>query len=161
MAVVTLPYMILGSFLAAVSLYTLRSARSFWENRQHAKNMGVPVLYSPVGRFNPFWLLLEPLVKPILRRAPFGLGEWTEYLSHSWAWRDHGKTMQKLGKVFAIVTPAGINVSAARFELATTTTTTNIVLTSHSYGLPTLAFSKKSTTGKRPSNRMKIGECQF
>ncbi|KAJ4385540.1 hypothetical protein N0V93_009969 [Gnomoniopsis smithogilvyi] len=117
MAATTFPSLILGAFLAAVSLYMLKTILQFLENRHYAKKMGIPILYSPVGRFNPLWILLAPILTPIIRKAPFGLGTWTEYVAYNWAWEDQGRTHQKLGKVFAHVSPSEIILWAADVDV--------------------------------------------
>lgn len=110
MAVTALTVLGVGLVVAA-AVYLLRSIASFLENRRFAKQMGVPVFYSPVSRHNAFWMILGPALVPILSKLPFGLGSWVYFSNRTWLWEDQGRSHEKFGKVFAHVTPGELTVS--------------------------------------------------
>lgn len=97
-----------------LALYLSSSAIALARNVRTAKSMGIPVLWSPISPFNPFWILFNKTLTPKLQSLPFGLGEWTKRNSLDWTWIDraHGncEVHRKYGETFAHVTPKEIEI---------------------------------------------------
>lgn len=75
-----------------------------------ARQIGLPILISPADPLNPFWALLVPLLRPLLIRLPFRLGEWVDFLKFGWVYADRNRLHRELGPAFVIVTPASLVV---------------------------------------------------
>lgn len=97
--------------LAAAAFLLSRNVISFLGHNRAARKMGVPVVYSPVSARNRLWLAFAGVLGPLIRKAPFGLGDWVHYTRFMWIWDDKDRMHQKLGKVFAQVSPGGLVVS--------------------------------------------------
>ena len=74
-------------------------------NYRAAKNTGLPIVLSPVAHLNPVWILVQPVLAPILAKLPFGLGSFTRYNTLSWFYGDKYRMHEEYGKVFMHVTP--------------------------------------------------------
>ncbi|KAK7442934.1 cytochrome P450 [Colletotrichum acutatum] len=79
-----------------------------------AKTIGIPVVWSPISPFNPFWIIFNKRVAPIFQRLPLGLGDWTMYNALDWTWvdRTHGNSQvhDKHGSTFAHATPREVEI---------------------------------------------------
>ncbi|KAI8935083.1 hypothetical protein NX059_007678 [Plenodomus lindquistii] len=105
---------ILTLFIALVAFSVVSSAISLAHNIKTARSIGIPVLWSPIDAFNPFWIIFNKALTPKLQRLPFGLGEWTKRNSLDWTWIDRAQgdseIHRKFGETFAHVTPRGIEI---------------------------------------------------
>lgn len=99
--------MILYLFTAALAIWPLWCVSSFLKNRQIAQTIGVPIVVSPIGFNNPFWLFFSRLLAPHLQKLPFGLGSFVRYNIVGWNFNDKYKMHHDFGKTFVHVTPGG------------------------------------------------------
>lgn len=72
--------------------------------------MGLPIVISPVYSRSLPWLVLSPLVSPLLLKAPFGLGSWVRYNRYMWVLEERASAFQDKGKMFVVVSPGKIQV---------------------------------------------------
>lgn len=99
------------ALLALPLVYFLRSVEAFYVNYKDAKKMGIPIVYSPISVWNPIWLILAPVLAPMIRKLPFGLGDWVHYTTSMWLWDDQDEMHSRLGKAFVHVNPGQLMVS--------------------------------------------------
>ncbi|TLD09602.1 hypothetical protein PspLS_11726 [Pyricularia sp. CBS 133598] len=96
--------------------YLFRSILSLLQNLRIAKQIGIPVVWSPVSSFNPLWIVFCKRVVPFLQRLPFGLGDWTRYSTLDWTWIDRttgksGSTVhERYGDTFVNVTSRDVEI---------------------------------------------------
>ncbi|KAF2845718.1 cytochrome P450 [Plenodomus tracheiphilus IPT5] len=97
-----------------LGIYILSTAFALIRNLSIARTIGVPVVWSPISPFNPFWILFNKSLSPLLQRLPFGLGEWTKHNSLDWTWIDrahrNSEMHQRYGETFVHVTPREIEI---------------------------------------------------
>lgn len=96
---------------AAPMFRLVSSVFSFAQNYRVAKKMGLPIVSSPVYSRSLPWLVLSPLLGPLLLKLPFGLGSWVRYNRYMWVWEEKATVFQEKGKMFVVVTPAKVQVS--------------------------------------------------
>lgn len=75
--------------------------------------MGFPILITPIEPFNPFWALVLPLLAPVLRRLPYGWGEFVDYNSFNWCVRTRNRVFRELGPAIVVVNPGGLKIMLA------------------------------------------------
>ncbi|KAF4896219.1 Efflux pump vrtL [Colletotrichum fructicola] len=94
--------------------YALYSLLCLIRNIRIAKTIGIPVVWSPISPFNPFWIIFNKRLSPIIQRLPLSLGSWTQHDALNWTWVDraHGDSQvhEKLGDTFAHATPREIEI---------------------------------------------------
>lgn len=83
---------------------------TFLQTYNKARQIGLPILLSPVDPWGLFWMITGPLLSPILVRLPFGLGEFTRYVKNDWYYIDRTRLHEKLGPAFLIVSSSRIQV---------------------------------------------------
>lgn len=103
--------------LAVPVLRLASSVLSFARNYRAAKAMGLPIVSSPVYSRNLSWLVLSPLLGPLLLKAPFGLGSWVRYNRYMWAWEEKASAFQEKGKTFVVVSPAKLQVRHSTHQI--------------------------------------------
>lgn len=93
---------------------------SFWNNYKAARQIGFPIVISPVTPLNPIWILSWRLFPSILwlRHLPFGLGTWARCTYMGWSFDDKHALHDELGDIFTIVTPGGNEVIVADRDAA-------------------------------------------
>ncbi|CAE7174329.1 hypothetical protein PTNB73_02647 [Pyrenophora teres f. teres] len=100
--------------VSLLTVYLLSSAIALIRNFSIAKSIGIPIVWSPISPFNPFWLIFNKSLSPQLQRLPFGLGEWTKHNSLDWTWIDRAHRSSEMhhtnGETFAHVTPREIEI---------------------------------------------------
>ena len=74
-------------------------------NIRLAKRSRLPLVFSPVDAVNPLWILIQPLLLPLIRRLPSFLRSWTRYNQRGWLFRDKYKMHGELGGAWMHVTP--------------------------------------------------------
>ena len=87
------------------------TAICLFRNYRIARTINLPIVISPTGTINPFWLLtykLVPSVLPFLQSLPFNLGTWSKYAFVGWQYPDKHAVHDRLGPAFVLCTP-GIN----------------------------------------------------
>ncbi|KAK2610232.1 hypothetical protein N8I77_003682 [Diaporthe amygdali] len=100
---------------AFLLIYLLAStAISLATNYSTARKTGLPVVVSPVSKFNPLWLVFQRRLAPWMRQnLPLGLGSWTRYNVLSWFFDDKYLLAQELGRSWMHVTPREIEFHCA------------------------------------------------
>ncbi|KZV98058.1 cytochrome P450 [Exidia glandulosa HHB12029] len=83
--------------------WTLSTYRAFQRNRQLAIASGLPFICLPVDTFSPFWQVAGPVLVPLLRFLPFGLGAWADDARAAWVLKH--ELHSKYGRVFIVVCP--------------------------------------------------------
>lgn len=78
-----------------------------------ARTIGFPVIVTPVEPFQPLWALVLPLLAPILRRLPYGLGEFVDYGSFNWYFQTKNRIHRDLGPAIIVVNPGGLKIMLA------------------------------------------------
>lgn len=71
-----------------------------------ARRIGIPIVSSPVGQMNVLWIILQPILLPLLRRLPFGLGSFIRYNRRGWAFDDKCNMHLEFGDAWVHVTPS-------------------------------------------------------
>ncbi|KAK1978869.1 cytochrome P450 [Colletotrichum cereale] len=82
-------------------------ASRFWpllRNYQAAKNLGIPILVSPVSWQNPLWMLFGETIGRHLQRLPFC--QWALYSRFGWQMQDKYRMHSELGPALVIVSPS-------------------------------------------------------
>lgn len=84
-------------------------------NYNKARQIGFPIIISPVSSLNPLWILSYRIFPVILslKHLPFGLGTWARCTVMGWTFQDKHALHDELGVIFTIVTPAGNEVTVA------------------------------------------------
>ncbi|KAF5498055.1 Cytochrome P450 86A2 [Colletotrichum siamense] len=94
--------------------YALYSLLCLIRNIRIAKTIGIPVVWSPISPFNPFWIIFNKRLSPIIQRLPLSLGNWTQHNALDWTWVDRvhrdSQVHEKLGDTFAHATPREIEI---------------------------------------------------
>lgn len=93
---------ILTVLISIISAYFIYRFLNFIRNYLEARRIGLPILLSPVSWQDPLWPLIGPQLEP-LKNLP--LCGWITYSSIGWTLHDRYKTHERLGPVFAIVSP--------------------------------------------------------
>ena len=98
-------------FFASLSWTTFSVVTNFYKARQ----IGLPIIISPVSSLNPLWLLTYRTFPSILmlRYLPFHLGRWAICTVMGWTFQDKHALHDELGPMFTIVTPGGNEVTVA------------------------------------------------
>lgn len=101
---------ILAAFLAAGTALFLWNFFGIASNYLVARKIGLPIIICPVDYLNPLWVLIRPTAVPILRRLPFGLGNFTKYSYIGWPWEHQYRLHARYGPAFTVVYPRGCQV---------------------------------------------------
>lgn len=100
-------------------LLSLSSATLLWHllclfsNYRQARSIGLPIVITPINVMNPIWALSQNRLAPILSHLPFGLGNFVDYSTFGWAFKDKFAMHARLGDAFTIVGPAQNHVIVA------------------------------------------------
>lgn len=84
----------IGSLFASVS-----------SNVRLARKSKLPIVLSPIDAVNPFWVLAQPLLLPLINSLPWGLGRWTRYNHRGWLFHDKFGMHVELGDAWMHLTP--------------------------------------------------------
>ena len=104
-------------FVSLAFAYLSWHVLCLFSNYQKACKIGFPILIAPFNVNNPIWALLQNRLAPILKRFPFGLGNFVEYSTFGWMFPDKYLMHAQLGDVFTIVTPVENHVIVAHAEV--------------------------------------------
>lgn len=104
--------LLLGSALAAL---ILRNLISLLANYQSARQIGLPIIISPIFSLNPFWILLHRCtpILPFLKSLPFHLGKWARCNYIGWQFAEKHALHKELGDAFLLVSPSKIELMVA------------------------------------------------
>jgi hypothetical protein len=59
-----------------------------YSNYKQARRIGLPIIITPINAMNPVWFLTQKWLVPLLQRLPFGLGNFVNYSTLAWNYRD-------------------------------------------------------------------------
>lgn len=94
--------------LAVIFLIIAHPIYSLYRNYGVAKRVGLPILVTPIFPFNPLWMVLGPLVFPLMKRIPVQLiNDWGLLGDVGWSFADLGDIHKRRGSTFVAVTPNG------------------------------------------------------
>lgn len=79
---------------------------SFAVKYSEARKIDIPIVSSPIGQMNVFWMILQPILLPLLQRLPFRLGSFTRYNRRGWVFHDKCKMHLEYGDAWVHVTPS-------------------------------------------------------
>ena len=65
----------------------------------------VPIVIVPISGTNVPWMLLEPLVWPLIKCLPFSIADRLYYMRREWIFHDKQRTHEQLGDYFVKVSP--------------------------------------------------------
>ncbi|MCJ1388203.1 hypothetical protein MMC18_001048 [Xylographa bjoerkii] len=82
------------------------TALNLWKNYQSARHSGLRIIISPVSPLNPFWIIFQKGIGPLVRSLPLGLGRSARYNYIGWQFVDKYAVHQELGDAFMLVTPS-------------------------------------------------------
>jgi hypothetical protein len=118
-----MPYYVFALLL--IALYVLSSQiNSFYKNLRAAQSSGIPYIISPIYGYNRLWLVLEPLLMPVLRRLPkFLTHPWIDVVGGDWGWTVRYTPYVSYGDTFLIVSPKRNILSTADAEVINQITT--------------------------------------
>ncbi len=83
------------------------------KNYSIARKIGFPVIFTPVSLTNPVWALWGEKLGPLLKRLPFGLGNWTDLCGFTPLFHQKYRLHEKLGPAYIRVTPGDIQIILA------------------------------------------------
>lgn len=92
--------------LVFLSAWLTRRIVKLVQNRNLAKQTGLPYILSPVGEHDFVWMVLQKPLGPIIEKLPFGLGRFVRFTRRGWNFQDKCKAHQELGSVFVVVAPS-------------------------------------------------------
>ena len=103
---------LLGSALAALFSWNLTS---LFANYQSARQIGLPIIISPIFSLNPFWILLHRCtpILPVLNALPFNWGKWARCNYIGWQFTEKHALHKDLGDAFLLVSPSKIELMVA------------------------------------------------
>jgi cytochrome P450 len=87
-----------------------------YSNYKQARRIGLPIIITPINAMNPVWFLTQKWLVPLLQRLPFGLGNFVNYSTLAWNYRDKHSLHDQLGDAFTIVGPGENQVIVAEAE---------------------------------------------
>lgn len=95
----------LVAFLAIVGAWFVSCAHRFYTNYRNAVRSGFPVLLCPINTQNPFYMVLNAPLRPILKRVlPTSIYDRWQPATYGWEFRDHHDFHDRIGPVFVLVT---------------------------------------------------------
>lgn len=97
-------FLVFGAVLAWITW----TAASLFENFRVARQVGLPLIISPVSTLDPLWMLTVKCL-PILRSLsglPFGWGNFARCTSIGWHFKEKYTLHDQLGDAFILVTPS-------------------------------------------------------
>ena len=79
---------------------------TFKRNVDRVKHLDIPKIFNPLCPSNVVWLLVQPVVLPLIRILPFDSGKWVRYSKWGWEFEERYQTHAELGDVWMQVTPS-------------------------------------------------------
>ncbi|KAL8740699.1 MAG: hypothetical protein Q9190_006629 [Brigantiaea leucoxantha] len=74
-----------------------------------AKASGFPYVVTPWSSLNGPWLLVRPILGPVIAKLPFGDALWVQLLNVEWPWAHQYTTFERLGSDTIMVASPGKN----------------------------------------------------
>lgn len=87
-------------------------------NYRRASAMGIPLVRLYIDPQNLLWMVCEPIIWPWLDRLPINWNNYNfgRYSRRGWYFADRGKSHQRYGPIWAIVSPRHIYINVADSE---------------------------------------------
>ena len=106
---------VMGSVVLA---YAAWSCVSLLSNYMIVRNIGLPIVFSPIYKMNVPWLVAcrYTRIQYHLQLLPFGLGRWSRYTFLGWVFDDKYALHKELGPAFVVVSPGGKDLFIADAE---------------------------------------------
>lgn len=98
--------MIIQMLLSLAGAWLAYGVLSFAVKYSEARKIDIPIVSSPIGQMNVFWMILQPILLPLLQRLPFRLGSFTRYNRRGWVFHDKCKMHLEYGDAWVHVTPS-------------------------------------------------------
>ena len=84
----------------------LYSLYSFKFNLNRVKRLDIPKVFNPLCPSNVVWVLVQPVILPLIKLLPFSLGRWVRYSKWGWEYEENYRTHAELGDIWMQVTPS-------------------------------------------------------
>ncbi|KAI9813048.1 MAG: hypothetical protein M1827_004268 [Pycnora praestabilis] len=91
--------------LSLFAAYFLWTGVALLINYTRARQLGLPIIISPINPLNPIWVLSNKRLIPYVEKLPWDLGGFTRYIWIGWSFDDKYHVHEKLGDAFVLVTP--------------------------------------------------------
>ena len=106
--------------IGTVVAWALWQGNSLFNNYTAARQIGFPIIISPVSALNPLWFLTQKVfpVRSVLKRLPFGLGRWVTVSYLGWTFDDNYTVHMELGDTIAVVNPSYVEIFTANPDAA-------------------------------------------
>jgi cytochrome P450 len=113
--------MALSFFSIALSIaaaLVIRILVTLTQNYLRVRNLGLPIVLSPFGRRNPFWIITQPFFAPIFRTlssigGPFSIFNFINYSANSCFFLTRYTLHKRYGPAFWIVSPGSTQLVIA------------------------------------------------
>ncbi|KAH8667580.1 cytochrome P450 [Tricladium varicosporioides] len=104
--------MSIAPFVTAIviALISWQCFKTF-NNYLKARNIGLPIIVTPVEPINAFWALATPILSPICNRLPYRLGDFLHHGNFGWHFRSQNYLLDRYGPAFVVVNPGGIHLN--------------------------------------------------
>ena len=88
---------------------------SLFNNYTIARQIGFPIIISPVSAYNPLWILTQKVfpICSLFKHLPFGLGKWARVSYVGWMFQDEYAVHMELGDTVTVVNPSSIEIFTA------------------------------------------------
>lgn len=88
------------------------------QNYLRLRRLGLPILLSPFGRLNPFWIITQPYLKPLFTwlsnlGGPFAIFNFIHYSTNGWFFFSRYTLHLRYGPVFYILSPGATQLIVA------------------------------------------------
>ncbi|KIY02714.1 uncharacterized protein Z520_01179 [Fonsecaea multimorphosa CBS 102226] len=98
--------MIFALVVCGISALIIWTIHGLVSNYLIARKIGLPIILTPIDSLNPVWVLARPVLDPLIRQLPFGLGDFAGYSYLGWGWEQRYRLHRRYGDGFVVVTPA-------------------------------------------------------
>jgi len=100
-------------FVSTIFAWVLWLCVSLFNNYNAARQIGFPIIISPVVPFNPLWMLTQKAfpVRSIFKHLPFGLCSWVRVSYFEWGFDDKYSVYLELGNTITVVNPSYMKCS--------------------------------------------------
>lgn len=127
---------------SAVVAWIAWTAVSLFANFKLARQVGLPIIISPVSSLDPIWILAYrflPIIR-LLKLLPFGWGNFARCTSIGWHFGEKYALHEQFGDAFILVTP-----STNELVLADPDATTEVLGHRKEYPKPAVVYSTPYT----------------
>lgn len=83
------------------------------QNYRRVKNVGLPILVTPIPVRSALWRLSSSFLIPLLNRIPFGVSHFMRYSTPGWMFEDRYHLHEQYGTAFFIISPDVVQLMVA------------------------------------------------